>query len=243
MNPKTANNTNTIGAVKLVNAAGGFMANKDDIKKIEPSNPFVSFGYVLLVASLLVSSGIFYYDRALDKKAAVAVEEVKKYDQSLKNLPIVNIHALLDKLVAFNDISQHHPVITSTLRFIETITNKDVYWRNMDYRVNEKNKVVLILSGSTQYLSTVIQQVDEFQDTKYGEYITNVEVSGVGITKKTDTSNQKVDMRIKMEIVKPFSDLNFDKFLLGYVSGNKLQVSTSTTTSTSSNNVLKTKKP
>ena len=223
MNPNTVNNTNAVGTVRLVNAAGGFMANKAEVKKVEPNNPFVSFGYILFVICVLTSSGIFFYDRVLDQKATVAVEEVKKYNESLKKLPLTDIHALLDKLVAVNDIAHHHTIVTSTLRFIETITNKDVYWRSLDYRLDDKGKVTLILSGSTQYLSTVIQQVDEFQDTKYAEYISNVDISGVTIAKKTDTLPQKVDLRVKMSIVKPFSDLDFDKFLAGYVAGNKLQ--------------------
>ena len=84
MNPNTVNNTNAVGTVKLVNAAGGFMANKAEVKKVEPNNPFVSFGYILFVICVLTSSGIFFYDRVLDQKATVAVEEVKKYNESLK---------------------------------------------------------------------------------------------------------------------------------------------------------------
>ena len=127
-------NTNIVGAVKLANAAGGFTTGvKPDNKKVEPSNPFVIVGYILFASSIIVSIGIFLYSRYLDKRAISNLNEINKYSNEMKGVPLSDIHQLLSKLSAFSEVANKHAYLPAAFRFLETITIRNVFWKSFDY--------------------------------------------------------------------------------------------------------------
>lgn len=215
MNPNSINNTNTMGAVKLSNAAGGFTNVKDDVKKIEPSNPFIKLGYILFLFSIFVSLGVFFYNRYLIKSSEGTLDSVIKYRDKISAMPLTDMHQLLDRLVSFNDIANKHAYITTIFNFLEVVTNKNVYWSQVDIRSKDKDKYDMTLAGNSNSYYAVIQQMDELKSDKYKDYISNVEMSGISRTKDETTGKVSVKFSVKMRILKPFVSMEFDQYLYG----------------------------
>ncbi len=262
MDPNSINNTNTMGAVKLSNAAGGFTnANaKDEVKRIEPSNPFVKFGYIIFTVTMLISLGIFFYNRYLIKSSEGTLDSVIKYRDKISKMPLADIHQLLDRLVSFNDIATKHTYVTTIFNFLEVVTNKNVYWSQVDLRAKDKDKYEMVLAGNSNSYYSVIQQMDELKSDKYKEYISNVEMSGISRTKDELTGKVTVKFSVKMKILKPFANINFDNYLYGAIDNanivnpaednvpvikvieTDLPIVASTTIETSTNNIATTTK-
>ncbi len=234
MNPNSPNNTNSVGAVRLTNAAGGFTSGtKADDKKIVPSNPFVKFGYVLLFITALTSIAVFLYDRYLNTISNKTLEEALSYRNQVSALPLLEMHDLLNKLNVFNDIASKHTRVTTVFRFIETITNKNVYWKSMSARFNEKGSMEISLSGSALNYVSVIQQMDELKESKYREFMSVPVLTG-NVSKTDDKVNGKseVSFGIKFNFLIPYEDSKagtiFDKLLYGNksnISNSKLNAS------------------
>ncbi len=209
MNPNSlSNNTNTVGAVRLTNAAGGFTGGIKPIdKKITPSNPFVKVGYMLLTFSFILSIGIYFYDQYLQKLSAQTLSESLQYRDEVKNIPLIEMHDLLNKLTSFNDVASKHTKVTTVFKFMETMTNKNVYWKGMSLRFNEKGIMEVNLSGAASNYAALIQQLDELKDSKYREFISVPVISGT-VNKVDDKINNKSEVlfAIKFNFLIPYEE-------------------------------------
>ena len=235
MNPNSPNNNaNTVGAVRLTNAAGGFTAGVKPIdKKIVPSNPFVKMGYVFLILSVVISTAMYFYDRYLEKSSEQTLIESLSYRDQVKDIPLVDMHDLLNKLTSFNEVASKHTKVTTVFRFMETMTNKNVFWKTMSVRFNEKGSMEISLTGSANSYAALIQQIDELKEPKYREFISIPILGGVNKTEDKVNGKTEVSFGIRFSFLIPFEDSRsgaiFDKLLYGYKNdtNSKLNASTS----------------
>lgn len=249
MNPNI-NNINSSGVVRLNNATGSFTGSPDSKLKILPSNPFVSFGWVIFAISLIACVSIYVYDRKLNDKELVILSEIKSYKKSVDLIDLSNMRALMDKLTTFNELATKHNRPSTILNFLEVITNKHVEWISMEYRLKDKDKYQVSLAGNTLAYKYVIQQMDELLSDKYKSYIKGVSLTTLTKTSETSKSksslpNQsldsvdKVSFNVTFELNNTVDVINFDKYLDGY-KGIKTQESTSTRASISDTNKIST---
>lgn len=222
MNPNISNNNaNTVGTIRLTNAAGGFIAGAKPVdKKIMPSNPFVKIGYIFLMLTVVTSAAMFFYDRYLEKLSEQTLTESLSYREQVKDIPLIDMHDLLNKLTSFNEIASKHTKVTTIFRFMETMTNKNIFWKTMSARFNEKGNMEISLSGSANSYAALIQQIDELKDTKYREFISVPVLSGVNKTEDKINNKVEVSFAMKFSFLLPFEDSKdgaiFNKLLYGY---------------------------
>lgn len=227
MNP--SNNTNTVGTVKLANAAGGFaVANKTLEKKVEPTNPFVRFGYILLILSIMISLGLLLYDNYLKKFEAATLKTILEKRNKVAGMPLTEMHELLNQLSSVNAVASKHVYSTAMLRFLEVITNKNLYWKAFTMRQGEKGKIFVDLQGVSPNYYYIIQQMDEFKDPKYSDYIADPVLSGISLVKKTETKPSFVNFSVSFMIKSPYTDKDSDTYLNNAVTGNKIATSSNT---------------
>ena len=258
MNPNS-NNINNLGSVKLANANGGFTGSNDINARVLPSNPFVSFGWVLFSLSAIACIGLFFYDRQLSVRSGNTLNEVINYKNGVESVDLTGIRALMDKLSTFNDLSLKHNRPTTMLNFLEVVTNKNVAWSAFDYKVKDKDKYEVTLAGKALSYKYVIQQVDELQSGKYDKYIKNISLTNLNKTQEQNKNKigsvqsfenrDIINFSIRFELVNPIRVDNFDQFIEGNVNivnnatnqGKEqklLNTVTSSTTATSTTNTI-----
>ena len=249
MNPNS-NNINSNGVVRLNNATGGFTGSTDAKLKVLPSNPFVSFGWLIFTVSLIACASIYIYNKKLNEKENIILSEIKAYKKSVDSLDLGSMRSLMDKLTTFNELAIKHNRPSTILNFLEVITNKHVEWISMEYRLKDKDKYQVSLAGNTLAYKYVIQQMDELLSDKYKSYIKGVSLTALTKTSETSKSksplpNQpldsvdKVSFNVTFELNNTVDVINFDKYLDGY-KGIKSQESTSTRASVSDTNKVST---
>ena len=226
MNPNS-NNINSSGSIKLANANGGFTGSNDIKAIVVPSNPFVSFGWILFSLSAITCIGLFFYDRQLSVRSGNTLNEVINYKNGVESVDLTGIRALMDKLSTFNDLSLKHNRPTSMLNFLEVITNKNVAWSAFDYKIKDKDKYEVTLTGKALSYKYVIQQVDELQSGKYDKYIKNVSLTNLNKTQEqiknkinpslSLENRDIINFGIRFELVNPIRVDSFDQFIEGNV--------------------------
>ena len=244
MNPN--NNINIGNTVKLANANGGFTGANDAKVRQLPSNPFVSIGWIVFAISSLLSLGLFFYDRLLTINSARTLQEVVGYKDAVKDVDLSGIRALMDKIGSFNEVAKKHNRPTTMLNFLEVITNKNVVWLSFDYKVKDKDKYEVGITGKTLAYKYVIQQMDELQSGKYDKYIKNVSLVNLSKVQEqkikfntnssaTNDTRDIVNFSIRFEVINPAQVEAFDQYIEGNANNiNKIKSIQSTSTRASS---------
>ncbi len=245
MNPNS-NNINNLGSVRLANANGGFTGSTDIKAKVLPSNPFVSFGWILFGLSVIACMGLFFYDRQLSIKSNNTLKEVISYKNAVESVNLTDIKALMDKLSTFNELSLKHNRPTTILSFLEVVTNKNVAWSAFDYKVKDKDKYEINLFGKALSYKYVIQQMDELKSGKYDKYIKNIALTALnktqepvknkGIISQASENRDIINFAVRFEIVDPTAVDIFDQFIEGNVNTSAML---NTSIKTLNNNTVK----
>lgn len=148
---------------------------------------FVSF--LLLIISILILGGTYFYKGFLNKKTDTLFDSLKRAEDMLDPVFIEQMKSLDGKIETAKTLLAQHKMPTAIFEFLEQSTIKTVRFSNFDLSVNSPKdlggspEIVLNLSGIANSYASLALQSREFQKN---ENVKNIILSGLSLGERGD---------------------------------------------------------
>lgn len=149
--------------------------------------PFVSL--LLLIISILMLGGVYFYKGFLNKKISVLFDSLKRAEDILDPVFVDQMQSLDSKMETAKTLLAQHKMPTAIFEFLEQSTLKTVRFSNFDLAINLPKdfgggaEVVLNLSGNANSYASLALQSREFQKN---ENVKNIILSGLSLGETGD---------------------------------------------------------
>lgn len=158
---------------------------------VQKRRTFHIFGFIatlLLVASLLASAGVFFYQKELEKQLAKAKEELGTRSNADNQKKITEIESFYLKLKTAKMLLENHRAPSKLFAELEKITKKSVQLTSLAYTYDPGFDIELELTANTDELASVVLQKRKLLEESLFSVVT---VNGISST--LDTPDAKGD--------------------------------------------------
>jgi hypothetical protein len=144
----------------------------------------VSFFSILVILififSILGAGLVFAYQKYLGSRIASMQKSLEAAERSL-DANLIGEWVRLDKRVeSTKDLLHTHIAFSNFLDLLETMTMRDVYFKNFGYTLTNNGRVAIAMDGEASSFATVALQSDEF--AKNSKVMTNQLFSNIDLT-------------------------------------------------------------
>ena len=132
----------------------------------------------LLVLSLIVYGGLFYYNKSLTEKLSelqTQTEEINRQRDTEFEEKVISLEAALNSL---KKILKNHVYWSNVFSKFESLTLPQVSFSNFNANLKDDGSVGLTISGNTSGYTYLAKQMVSFSQD---ELVSNIELSGINL--------------------------------------------------------------
>ena len=159
--------------------------SETNVPKRRSSSIFFIVALIIFLLSVVTAIGAYGYKTYLDKRVGNLSVSLERAKAAFEPALIQELKQLNTRLKSASDILSKHIAFSRLFGELEKLTLKSVRFDHFSYKMDEKNRILLELSGQATSYSSIALQSDIFGDSIY---IKNPLFSNLGLNKKGDVT-------------------------------------------------------
>jgi len=174
-----------------------FIPKKTDIlnsSRKESRSPFFLISIFILIVSILVSGGMFFYKSYLNKQKLAVSSSLSAIRGDFDKDTIDELTLFDKKIEISKKLLADHIIVSSFFDRLALITIPSIQYTSFDYTSNE-GKFSIKLNGVASDYKAIIHQSDFFSSEK-GQSFTNVVFSGLSKNKDNNSVAFSLDFNV-----------------------------------------------
>lgn len=123
---------------------------------------FFVIALIIFFASLAVATGVFLYEKTLDKIIASNEKELIKKEKEYEANTLDEIKVKSDQINAAKDILNKHTAVSDFIKSINSFTLQSVRFKSFDYKYISPEKITVSMKGEGRNFRSIALQSDIF---------------------------------------------------------------------------------
>jgi hypothetical protein len=146
------------------------------IQKKRPIRIFGFLGTVILLASLLSATGVYFYERTLTNQLQSAKAELSSLNADATQQKINEVRTYDSKLKIADNLLENHISSAQIFTELERTTKETIQFSGVDFTNDPGFEALIKLSGNTEaFTSVALQQMQYLKDSLFSEFtFTNI---------------------------------------------------------------------
>lgn len=180
------------------NRNGG--ATPSRVKRRRTFNIFSFIGSTLLVASLLLAGGVYFYKKNAEEDRAHEIRTLQSLKGKISDEKINEIRRFDKQLRAASFLMENHVAPTLLFTSLETHTKKAIQFIDFEFAYDPGFEAEVKLKGGTDDFKTIALQASEFKADKLFDKAVFTDLSTVGEVKDATSQSKATKLERKYKI-------------------------------------------